>query len=83
MTVLLNSIWGSVVSDIAKSRKISVDSLNSIANSLGANTKCAKQKHLIDKIAYEDEYHDGIRKALGVEKAKKYNKVSILITPEM
>lgn len=79
MTVLLNSIWGSVVSDIAKSRKISVDSLNSIANSLGARTpELAKQKHLIDKIAYEDEYHDGIRKALGVEKAKKYNKVSIL-----
>lgn len=79
MTVLLNSIWSSVVSDIAKSRKISVDSLNSIANSLGARTpELAKQKHLIDKIAYEDEYHNGIRKALGVEKEEKYNKVSIL-----
>lgn len=79
MTVLLNSIWGSVVSDISKSRKISVDSLNSIANSLGARTpELAKQKHLIDKIAYEDEYHNGIRKALKVEKDEKYNKVSIL-----
>lgn len=79
MTVLLNSIWTSVVSDISKSRKISVDSLNSIANSLGARTpELAKQKHLIDKIAYEDEYHNAIRKALKVEKNEKYNKVSIL-----
>lgn len=79
MTVLLNSIWTSVVSDISKSRKISVDSLNSIANSLGARTpELAKQKHLIDKIAYEDEYHNAIRKALKVEKDEKYNKVSIL-----
>lgn len=79
MTVLLNSIWGSVVSDISKSRKISVDSLNSIANSLGARTpELAKQKHLIDRIAYEDEYHNGIRKALKVDKEKEYNKVSIL-----
>lgn len=79
MTVLLNSIWNSVVSDISKSRKISVDSLNSIANSLGARTpELAKQKHLIDKIAYEDEYHNAIRKALKVEKNEKYNKVSIL-----
>ncbi|MEW5674866.1 signal peptide peptidase SppA [Flavobacterium enshiense] len=79
MTVLLNSIWGSVVSDISKSRNISVDSLNAIANSLGARTpELAKEKHLIDKIAYEDEYHNAIRKALAVEKDEKYNKVSIL-----
>ncbi|MCG2610772.1 signal peptide peptidase SppA [Flavobacterium sp. SM15] len=79
MTVLLNSIWGTVVSDIAKSRKISVDSLNSIANSLGARTpELAKQKHLIDRIAYEDQYHNDIRKALKVEKDEEYNKVSVL-----
>lgn len=79
MTVLLNSIWSSVVTDISKSRKVSVDSLNSIANSLGARTpELAKAKHLIDKIGYEDEYHNGIRKALKVDKDKEYNKVSIL-----
>ncbi|WP_313806525.1 signal peptide peptidase SppA [Flavobacterium sp.] len=79
MTVLLNSIWNTVVSDISQSRKISVDSLNSIANTLGARTpELAKAKHLIDKIAYEDEYHNAIRKALEVEKDEEYNKVSIL-----
>nr|WP_294933970.1 signal peptide peptidase SppA [uncultured Flavobacterium sp.] len=79
MTVLLNSIWSSVVSDIAKSRNISVDSLNAIANSLGARTpELAKARHLIDKIAYEDEYHNGIRKALKVDKKEEYNKIDIL-----
>jgi protease IV len=79
MSVLLNSIWNTVVADISKSRNIPVDSLNSIANTLGARTpELAKAKHLIDKIAYEDEYHNGIRKALKVEKKEEYNKVSIL-----
>ncbi|UUC46776.1 signal peptide peptidase SppA [Flavobacterium cerinum] len=79
MTVLLNSIWSTVVDDISKSRKIPVDSLNAIANNLGARTpEMAKAKKLIDKIGYEDEYHNGIRKALKVEKDEEYNKVSIL-----
>ncbi|ESU23239.1 putative protease IV [Flavobacterium enshiense DK69] len=79
MSALLNSMWTSVVADISKSRKISVDSLNAIANSLGARTpELALQKHLIDKIGYEDEYHNGIRKALKVEKDEEYNKISIL-----
>ncbi|HSD15113.1 MAG TPA: signal peptide peptidase SppA [Flavobacterium sp.] len=79
MTALLNSMWASVVTDISKSRNISVDSLNAIANSLGARTpELALQKHLIDKIAYEDQYHNGIRKALKVDNDEEYNKISIL-----
>ncbi|ESU29473.1 sppA protein [Flavobacterium limnosediminis JC2902] len=79
MSALLNSIWSSVVTDISKSRDIPVDSLNAIANSLGARTpELAKQKRLIDRIAYEDEYHNGIRKALKVDKAEEYHKISIL-----
>ncbi len=79
MTVLLNSIWSTVVDDISKSRKIPVDSLNAIADNLGARTpELAKAKKLIDKIGYEDEYHNGIRRALKVEKDEEYNKISIL-----
>lgn len=79
MTVLLNSVWTTVVDDISKSRKIPVDSLNVIATNLGARTpEMAKNKKLIDKIGYEDEFHDGIRKALKVEKGEEYNKVDIL-----
>lgn len=76
---LLNSIWDSVTSDISKSRNISVDKLNEIANGLLARTPdMAKAEKLIDVVAYVDVYHDAIRKALKVEKDKDYNKVSIL-----
>lgn len=79
MTVLLNSAWATIVEDIAKSRKISVDSLNGIANSLGARTpELALAKNMIDKIAYEDEYHNAIKSNLKVKEGKDYNKVSIL-----
>ena len=79
ISVLLNSVWSTIVTDVAKSRKISVDSLNSIANSLGARTpELALAKHLVDKVAYEDEYHAAIKNSLKVKADKEYNKVSIL-----
>ncbi|MEZ0005252.1 protease-4 [Flavobacterium sp. 28YEA47A] len=79
ISALLNSVWNSVVADISKSRKISVERLNEIANGLLARTpEMAKTEKLIDKIAYEDEYHDAIRKALKVKKDEEYNTVSII-----
>lgn len=79
ITALLNSVWSSVVTDISKSRNVSVERLNQIADGLLARTpEMAKTEKLVDKIAYEDEYHNGIKKALKVDKDKDYNKVSIL-----
>ena len=79
MTVLLNSAWETIVTDISKSRKISVDSLNSIANSLGARTpELALAKNMIDRVAYEDEYHNAIKSNLKVDAKKDYESVSIL-----
>lgn len=79
ITALLNSVWNSMVIDISKSRKISVKNLNAIANGLlGRTPEMAKSQKLVDKIAYEDVYHDDIRKALKVDKDEDYNKVSIL-----
>lgn len=78
MTVLLNSVWNTIVSDIAKSRKLSVIQLNAIANSLGARTpELALANKLVDKVAYEDEYHDAIRTKLKLAKDEKYNFVSV------
>ncbi|MXN92173.1 signal peptide peptidase SppA [Flavobacterium sp. Sd200] len=79
ITQLLNSVWSTVSTDISKSRNISLDSLNSIVNRLGARTPdMAKATKLIDKVAYEDEYHNGIKKALKVKKDEDYNTVDIL-----
>lgn len=78
MTVLLNSVWNSIVVDIAKSRKLSIAQLNAIANTLGARTpELALANKLVDKVAYEDEYHDMIRAKLKVDKKEKYDIVSI------
>ena len=78
MTVLLHSVWSSIVADIAKSRKVTVAQLDAIANTLGARTpELALANKMIDKIAYEDEYHNAIRNLLKVDKKEKYNSVSI------
>jgi protease-4 len=78
MTVLLNSVWNTIAADIAKSRKLSVIQLNAIANTLGARTpELALANKLIDKVAYEDEYHDAIRAKLKLDKKEKYDFISI------
>lgn len=79
ISALLNSVWSSITADISKSRNVSVAKLNEIANGLLARTPdMAKAEKLVDVVAYEDVYHDAIRKALKVEKDKDYNKISIL-----
>jgi protease IV len=78
MTSLLNSVWSTIVEDISKSRKIAVDSLNLIATNLDARTpERALKSKLIDKIGYEDEYHDGIRHALDVDFDDDYKTIEI------
>jgi protease-4 len=78
MTVLLNSIWNSMVNDISKSRNVSVERLNEIATGLLArNPEMAKSEKLVDKIAYEDVYHAAIKKALK-EDDEEYHSIKIL-----
>ncbi|MGL2994328.1 signal peptide peptidase SppA [Flavobacterium sp. TSSA_36] len=77
-TALLRSVWENIAADISKSRNISIEKLNEIANGLLARTpEMAKSQHLIDEIAYEDVYHDAIRKKLKVATDEDYNTVSI------
>ena len=77
-TQLLHSIWNAVLADISKSRNVPVERLNQIADGLLARSpEMAKTEKLIDKIAYEDIYHDDIKKALHVDSNKDYGKVSI------
>lgn len=78
MQELLNSAWETIVQDISVSRKISVDSLNAIADQLAARTpQLALNKKLVDKVVYEDEFHNGIKKAIGVKYEENYNTVDI------
>jgi protease IV len=79
ISTFLNSIWNAMVLDISKSRNIPVSQLNTIANGLLARTpEMAKANKLIDKIAYEDVYHNDIKKALKIESDDDYNTVQII-----
>jgi protease-4 len=77
-TALLNSVWNTVAEEVSLSRNIPVEKLNVIANGLLARTpEMAKSEHLVDKIAYEDAYHNDIKKALKVKEDKDYESVKI------
>jgi protease-4 len=77
-TALLNSVWSSVLADISASRNISTARLNEIATGLLARTpEMAKANKLIDIVAYEDVYHNAIKKILKVATDEDYDKVSI------
>jgi protease-4 len=79
VTALLTSVWNSIAADIAESRNVSVVQINAVANGLLARTpEMAKAQKLIDKIAYEDEYHNGIRRVLKVDKDEDYNKIDLV-----
>ena len=79
ISAFLNSIWNSVVTDISKSRNIPVDKLNAIATDLLARTpEMAKANKLVDVVAYEDVYHNDIKKRLKVADDEDYEKVDIL-----
>ncbi|WP_291100980.1 MULTISPECIES: signal peptide peptidase SppA [unclassified Flavobacterium] len=76
---LLNAVWSSVTNDISKSRNVSVAKLNEIASGLLARTpEMAKAQKLVDVVAYEDVYHNAIKKALKVDKDDDYNKISVM-----
>ena len=79
LTALLQSVWSTIAKDISNSRNISVDELNIIADSLKGRTPVlALQNKLIDKIAYEDEYHNLIKKELKTKEDEDYETIDII-----
>lgn len=63
---LLESVWQSIVGDIAKSRNIPEEKLNQLADSLGArNANLALQNKFIDGLLYYDEYEVLLKRARG------------------
>lgn len=78
MQELLNSAWETIVNDISKSRNIPVDSLNAIADRLGARTpELARMTSLVDKVVYEDQFQNGIKNALGLKMDEEYNTIDM------
>lgn len=65
---LLNSVWSSVLENVAKSRKISVETLVGIAEKKALLSACdALSARLVDKLAYRDEVIDYISEKVGAD----------------
>jgi len=78
ITSFLQSIWHTMLVDVAKSRHKTVDQLNKIADNLGArNVKLAKQNNMIDGDLYYDTYVAKLKKETGTTKSDKLAKVSL------
>ncbi len=69
--VFLNSIWHSLLKDIAASRKVPVEELNAMANNLTIRFAEDALGTLIDQVAYEDEVLDILRQKSEVTDSKK------------
>jgi len=75
---LLNSVWDTYLNDISKSRNISVEKLNKIADERVTNSPIeAKKVGLVDRVAYVDEFYASINKALGNDIDNKLEFVEI------
>ena len=79
VTTMLQTSWNVILDEVSKSRNISKENLNAIADDLKARTpEMAKSEHLVDVVAYEDIYHNQIKKVLKVDSKKDYETISIL-----
>lgn len=68
METIANSIWGTMVEDIAEERNISIDTLNIYANNLSAMmAEDALQARMVDGLKYEDEVEDILREKLELD----------------
>ena len=75
LSTLANSLWSVFLQDVSKSRKISVDELNNIAdNLLCYSPKEALNLKLVDKLAYADELEKMVKEKLnlGVDDTPNY-----------
>lgn len=79
MEVLANSMWTTLVEDVAKSRNLDAERVKAIAYNIDANdAESAKQHGFIDAIEYEDQV-DNYLEELGVKRNRdgELNKISL------
>lgn len=69
---MLNVLWKHMIDSISKSRNISVEQLNLIADSLKIQTaQDALDYKLVDAVFYRDELLDELKTAVGIEKSSE------------
>ncbi len=75
---LIQSLWDSMISDIAIGRSISETNLNIIADTLGGRTPgYAKKSGLLDDILFYDEYEQKLSNVLELSEAENINYITL------
>ena len=79
LTVLGNSIWGKMVADIAKSRNLSVEDLNKVADEMlmVADVDNAVKLGLVDAFSYPTQYRNTLKQQIGLKEDEQLNLVSL------
>ncbi len=67
----LNSIWSTMLGNISTSRKVSVDQLNEMANTLAVSDPQDAVGKLVDAVLYEDEVVSLLKKKVGMKESEK------------
>jgi protease-4 len=73
---LLDSFWSTYLSDLAESKKISMNQLNLMADSMLTDPSAAAEIGLIDGLAYYDQIQDLLKTASGEDKFSAVNFIS-------
>ncbi|MDO5105854.1 signal peptide peptidase SppA [Capnocytophaga sp.] len=75
---LLNAMWQVIVTDVSKSRNVSVEKLNDVANNLLARTpKLALENGLIDGVLFKDEFEQILCEKTGEKQIADLNFINI------
>ncbi|MDB4534618.1 signal peptide peptidase SppA, partial [Vicingaceae bacterium] len=78
MQLLLNTAWESMIKQVSKSRGVSVEKLNELADNMTIqDAKIAKDEGLVDELYYKDEILAELRKRLGIENDDDINSISL------
>ena len=77
MSALIKGVWNNVLQGISETRKISVERLNHLADSLTIRSANDALKYkLIDKLAYKDELIQDIKEKISIGKKDKITLIS-------
>lgn len=78
VTRFVSDIWNTIKKDIADSRKLTAEKINSIADSTTALLPATDMKKLglVDRLLYADEVAANIKATLGLDKDEDINQVS-------
>ncbi|MBT8235469.1 MAG: signal peptide peptidase SppA [Bacteroidia bacterium] len=78
IAALLESVWESMVTEISEGRELSAETLNSIADTLGARLPdYAQASGLVDGVLYADEYENRLKLATGTDLEDKQPVVDV------